>query len=281
MKIDAHQHIWNLNKVDYPWLVPEYGPIYRTFEAQELEPQLQRAGINKTVLVQAMDSYEDTDYMLETASSYDWIGGVVGWVPLNRPIEAARMLDNYAANPFFKGVRHLIHEEWDPNWIIRPTVIEGLRILASFGFTFDVAAAFPNHLGHIPYLATEVPNLRMVIDHLAKPPTKPELWSKWAEQMAGAAAYPNVYAKISGLNTALSNLWPNQGAERYVDFVIEQFGAERLMYGGDWPVALLNGDYDSVWSGTLSLLEKYAEETKAAILGRTADKFYRISGGAS
>jgi L-fuconolactonase len=278
LRVDAHQHFWNLNKVNYPWLVPEYGPIYRTFEAQELEPQLHKAGIDKTIVVQAMNSYEDTNYMLETAAAFDWIGGVVGWVPLNKPDEAARKLEEYTANSLFKGVRHLIHEEKDPDWIIQPAVIEGLKLLAEFQLTFDVVAVFPNHLKHIPYLAEQVPNLRMVIDHLAKPPFKQVDWEQWAEQLGQAAVYSNVFAKISGLNTALSNLWPGQEIQRYVDYAYEKFSANRLMFGSDWPVAILNGDYDSVWRETLTLLKKYPQEAIDAILGGTAEKFYGITG---
>jgi L-fuconolactonase len=276
MKVDAHQHFWNLDKVSYPWLVPEYGPIYRTFEAPELEPLLKAAGIDMTILVQSMDSYEDTDYMLETAAAFDWIGGVVGWVPLDRPDEAARMLERYAANPNFKGVRHLIHEEKDPDWVIRPEVIEGLTILAGFGLTFDIVAVFPNHLKHVPYLAEQVPNLRMVIDHLAKPPIREQGWEPWAGQLAEAASHPHVFAKISGLNTAASDDWSAKELRRYVDFAIEQFGANRLMFGSDWPVAILNGDYPSVWKATLEILEHYSPDEVDAILGGTAQSFYRL-----
>ncbi len=276
MKVDAHQHFWNLAQVDYPWLGPEYGPIYRTFEAQDLEPHLLEAGIDRTVLVQAMDSYEDTDYMLEAAAAHDWIGAVVGWVPLNRPDEAARRLEHYGNNRYFKGVRHLIHEEKDPDWVVQPTVIEGLKLLAESGLTFDVVAVFPNHLKHVPYLAEQVPELRMVIDHLAKPPIKIKGWEPWASQLAAAAAYPNVYAKLSGLNTAASADWSASELQRYVDYAIERFGANRLMFGSDWPVANLNGDYGTVWRETKKTLAGCSKEDADAILGGTAAAFYRL-----
>ncbi len=276
MRIDAHQHFWNLDKVSYPWLVPEYGPIYRTFEAPELEPHIRAAGIDRTILVQAMNSYEDTDYMLDTAEAYDWIGGVVGWVPLDRPDEAASKLKEYANNPYFKGVRHLIHEEPDPDWVIRPQVIEGLKALASFGLTFDVVAVFPNHLKHVPFLAEQVPDLRLVIDHLAKPPIRDKGWEPWAGQLARAASYANVYAKVSGLNTAASEQWSAVELQRYVDYAIEVFGADRLMFGSDWPVAILNGDYASVWRETQVTLAGRSAVEVDAILGGTAAAFYRI-----
>jgi L-fuconolactonase len=277
MIIDAHQHFWNLDKVKYPWLVPAYGPIYRTIEALELEPQLLRAGVDKTVIVQAMDSYEDTDYMLETAAGYDWVGGVVGWVPLTNPDEAGRKLEEYTKNPVFKGIRHLIHEEKDLDWILQDSVIEGLKVLASFDMSFDVVAVFPNHLKHIPTIAEKVPNLKMVIDHMAKPPIKDRQWEPWSTQLAEAAKYPQVFAKISGLNTAADwETWSADDLKPYMDYALKTFGANRLMFGSDWPVALLAGDYAKVWEETNKAIEGYSPEDRAAILGGTAASFYRI-----
>ncbi|RXZ84319.1 hypothetical protein EBB07_02655 [Paenibacillaceae bacterium] len=276
MKVDAHQHFWNLEKNSYPWLVPSFGPIYRTFEAPELAPLLQEAGIDKTIIVQAMDSYEDTDYMLETAAAYDWVGGVVGWVPLNRPQEAERMLDHYIQNPLFKGIRHLIHEESDPDWVVQPSVIEGLRLLEERGLSFDVVAVFPNHLKHVPTLAEQLPNLRMVIDHLAKPPIKTQQLEPWASELAHAASYPNVYAKLSGLNTAASEQWSAVELQPCIDIALQSFGASRLMFGSDWPVALLNGDYAAVWQETGKALAACSDAEREAIQGKTAAAFYRI-----
>jgi L-fuconolactonase len=280
MIIDSHQHFWNLDKVKYPWLTSEYGPIYRTIEAPELEPQLREVGVDKTVIVQAMDSYEDTNYMLETASKYDWVGGIVGWVPLNNPDEAGKRLAEFTKNSVFKGVRHLIHEEKDPDWILQDSVIEGLRILASFGMTFDVVAVFPNHLKHVPTIAEKVPNLKMVLDHLAKPPIKDKQWEPWTTQLQEVAKYPQVYAKLSGLNTAADwETWSANDLKPYIDFAVETFGANRLMFGSDWPVALLAGDYAKVWTEANKAIADYTKEAKADILGGTAAEFYRIGLG--
>ncbi|KIL40424.1 hypothetical protein SD70_13480 [Gordoniibacillus kamchatkensis] len=276
MKVDSHQHFWNLDKVSYPWLVPSYGPIYRTFEAPELEPLLKAAGIDKTVIVQAMNSYEDTDYMLETAANYEWVAGVVGWVPLNLPDEAAAKLEAYTLNPYFKGIRHLIHEEQDPDWVVRDDVIEGLKVLAGFGLTFDVVAVFPNHLKHVPTLAEKVPNLKMVIDHLAKPPIQAKQMEPWAGQLARAAEYPQVYAKVSGLNTAAGEGWSADDLQPYIDFAMKHFGAERLMFGSDWPVANLAGDYAQVWEETNKALAAFSPSEREAVLGGTAVKFYNL-----
>ena len=279
LKVDTHQHFWNMDKVDYPWLVPEYGPIYANFEAADLEPLLKQVGMDKTVIVQAADSYEDTDSMLNTAAEQDWVAGVVGWVPLLSPDETARKLDEeYGKNPWFKGMRHLIHEETDLNWVLQDKVIESLKLLAERNLTFDVVAVYPNHIGHVPALSAKVPNLKMVVDHLAKPPTDPTEWKKWRGLMAAAAENPNVYAKVSGLNTATADFenWTWENIKPSIDTAMELFGAERLMFGSDWPVAILAGTYKKVYEETGKAIADYSDADKEAIWGKTGNAFYNL-----
>ncbi|MEO0560978.1 MAG: amidohydrolase family protein [Chloroflexota bacterium] len=279
VRIDTHQHFWNLDKVAYPWLVPEYGPIYDTFEAPDLEPQLQASNIDKTVIVQSMDSYADTDFMLDIAANNDWVAGVVGWVPLLDPAETARKLEEYGANAYFKGMRHLIHEEKHPDWVIQKQVVESLQLLADQGLTFDVVAVFPNHLKHVPTLVEKVPNLKMVIDHLAKPPQGEEDRAIWKEQLAAAAQSENVYAKISGLNTVTPDFenWTYEDIKPMIDYALEQFGPSRLMFGSDWPVAILAGDYAKVVTETEKALADLADEDKQMIWETTPKQFYNLS----
>ncbi|GAA2874163.1 amidohydrolase family protein [Streptosporangium fragile] len=275
--IDAHQHFWNLETGSYPWLTPAAGPIHRTFEPEELLPQLAAAGVERTVLVQAADSYADTDAMLAQADAHDFIAAVVGWVPLNRPDEAAEALERYRRHPRFAGVRHLIHDDPDPDWVIQDSVIEGLGLLAEAGLPFDVVAVLPRHLEHVPVLAERVPGLRLVIDHLAKPPIKDKGWEPWASLIARAAEHPNVHAKVSGLNTAADPVtWTADDLRPYVDHALEVFGPDRLMFGSDWPVAILAGDYAKVWKETGALLAGLTEADRAAVLGGTAARFYGI-----
>ena len=151
--IDTHQHLWNLDRVAYPWLVPAFGPIARTFEPPELAPQLAPAGVAYTVLVQSDNSYADTGYMLEMAAAYPWIIGVVGWVPLLYPDVAGRAIERFKVNPLFRGMRHLIHNEADPKWLLQDRVIEGLKLLADAGLTFDVVATLPEHMACIPVIS--------------------------------------------------------------------------------------------------------------------------------
>ena len=277
MKVDSHQHFWNLSEVEYSWLVPAYGPIYATFGPGDLAPQLKQAGIDRTVLVQSANSYEDTASMLVHSDVHDWIGAVIGWVNLLDPAETEKRISMYKRHPKFRGIRHLIHEEKDPDWVIQPVVIESLKILAAHGMIFEVVAVFPNHLKHVPTLASRIPNLTMVIDHLAKPPIAAKQMAPWSDQLKAAASFPNVHAKVSGLNTAASANWNADELKPYIDFAIECFGAGRLMFGGDWPVAILAGDYAQVWRETQAALAGRPQSEIDAILGNTAQRVYKIS----
>jgi L-fuconolactonase len=160
---------------------------------------------------------------------------------------------------------------------VQTDVLEGLSLLASVGLTFDVSAEFPKHLKHIPAIAERIPNLKIVIDHLAKPPIKQKQMEPWASQMKLAASYPNVYAKISGLNTAADwDTWSASDIQPYIDYAFEAFGAERLMFGSDWPVANLAGDYGVVWEATRKALQDRSPAEKASIFGGTAKNFYNL-----
>ena len=283
--IDAHQHFWNLDRVAYPWLTAMGGPICRNFEPPELIPQLAAAGVDATVVVQAMDSAADTAYMLEQAAAHPFIAAVVGWVPLDRPDEAAAALDRYLSGEHgrarFAGVRHLIHEEPDPDWLLRETVIEGLRLLAELGLTFDVVAQV-RHLRHVPVLAERVPGLRMVIDHLGKPPIAAGQWEPWASLLRAAADCPGVHAKISGLGTeAHPDTWTASDLQRYVDHAIDVFGPGRLMFGSDWPVSVLAGGYPKVWPETGKVLSGLPADDRAQIYGGTAMRFYHLGQSAA
>jgi L-fuconolactonase len=283
MIVDSHQHFWDPAKVEYPWLVPAYGPIYRAFEPSELEPQLAAAGVDRTVLVQSANSYADTDSMLAHAAVHEWIGAVVGWVPLEDAGEAARILDSrYLANPKFKGIRHLNHTESDPDWLVRPAVIDGLRVLQERGLVYEVVAVFPLHLGHVPTLARACPGLTIVIDHLAKPPIASGDYDAWKADLRAAADYSNVHAKVSGLNTAADwETWTAADLRESVGHALEVFGPKRLMFGSDWPVAILAGDYAKVWRETNAVLDDLgvAGTDRAAILGDNAAALYSLGGG--
>jgi L-fuconolactonase len=277
--IDTHQHLWDLSKVEYSWLVPEYGPLYRTYLPAELEPQLAPAGVIATVLVQSANSYADTVYMLDQADVHPWMIGVVGWVPLLDPEETGRALERFTSNPYFRGMRHLIHEEVNPYWLLQEPIYESLQLLAEQGLTFDVVATKHEHLECVHQLSERVPELRMVVDHLAQPPFQAGEPGQWGEDMSIAARNPNVYAKISGLGTASGNWegWSADDIRGLVDWAIERFGPERCMGGGDWPVSVLAGGYVKAWTAYREILSQRPLAEQEQILHKTAMAFYGVS----
>lgn len=277
MRIDAHQHVWEIESGLYPTLAALPAPANRSYEPGELLPQLIATGIDATVLVQAEDHHEDTAAMLAHAREHDWIAGVVGWLPLLDPAATAAGIAAWGREPLLVGMRHLIHDEPDPRWLLRPQVIESLRLLAAAGIPFDVVAVLPEHLELVPRVAEQVPGLRMVVDHLAKPPIAAGGWEPWASLLAEAAAVPGVHAKVSGLNTAADPAsWSAAALRRYVDHALELFGADRLMFGGDWPIARLAGEYADVVRETDALLTELPPAEQAAIWGGTAERFYGL-----
>ena len=281
--IDTHQHFWLQDAVTYPWLVPEFGPLYADFGPPDLEPQLEELGVDGTIIVQSSDTYIDTHRMLAQADENEWVLGVVGWVPLRDPTEAARKLDQeWLPHKAFCGIRHLIHEEADPDWILRPDVIGGLSVLAERGVPFDVVAVFPGHLRHVPAISEKVPNLRMVVDHLAKPPIGSGDLSVWEGELRAAAESPNVFAKVSGLNTAVGReVWDFSDLAPSIEIAVDAFGPERLMFGSDWPVAILAGTYRSVLHETVAALDAIGLDPadQQAIFADTASRFYGRGSG--
>lgn len=275
--VDAHLHLWNLTEVEHTWLGPDYGPINRNFEADDLPARLRTAGVDKAVLVQSANNYEVNAYMLKVADYTDWIGAVVGWVDLMNPEDTRRRLEMYSQHPRFRGVGHLLSVEDNPDWVAQPVVLESLKVLEEMNILFEVAAVYPFSLKHVPALAEAVPNLKLVVNHLAKPPIKERKLSPWTDQLELASAHPNVYAKISGLNTAADwETWSSADLKPYIDFAIDTFGADRLMAGSDWPVCTLSGSYQAVWLETQNALEGHSRHDIDAIMGGTAARLYRL-----
>ncbi len=275
-RIDAHHHLWDVETGGFDWPTPEHGPIYRTFTAADLEPLLEEGAIDGTIIVQNANTLADTDSMLAVAAAAPWVRGVVGWVPLDDPVAAVTALGE-RAGPTLVGVRHLIHYEPDPDWLLRPAVLAGLREVASRGLTFDVVAVFPNHLRHVPTLADALPDLTLVIDHLAKPPYRRAGWDTWREQVAAAAQRPNVVAKVSGLTTAVGLGWTVEELWPALEVALEAFGAGRLLFGSDWPVCLLASSYAAHLEALERVIGGLTPDERAAIMGGTATRVYRLA----
>lgn len=276
--IDSHQHIWNPSTVAYPWLGPHLAPLNRVFEFEELLPTLERFNVDFTIQVQAADNHEDTHLMRSCAAKNKQVIGIVGYAPLQNPDEVQATLDTWKDDRLMVGVRNLIHDQPDPSWLVRGNVLESLSILASEKYPFDVSAELPEHLSAVLEISETQPDLRMVIDHLAKPPIGLGDDSEWRAMMRDVARNPLTYAKVSGLYSATGNLsdWNTDLLRPFFDFAMETFGPRRLMFGGDWPVNLLAGGYQKVWSGLQPLFDSLSESEKEAILGKNAIDFYGL-----
>ena len=276
--IDAHQHVWNLDRAVYDWLGPELAPIDRTIEFAELVPSLRRAGVDGTVLVQSADNPEDTALMRDVAAVNPEVVAVVGYLPLDRPEEVAEQIESFRRDPLMVGVRNLIHNIPDPEWLLRPEVDESLGLLESAGLTFDLVAVLPEHLALVPVLVERHPDLRIVIDHLAKPPIGLQDREPWWTLIAQAAQAPRVTAKVSGLYsaTADSSAWTTELIRPYFERAVELFGPSRLMFGGDWPISVLSGGYERVWNGLGPLFAALDETDRDRVLSGTAIEFYGI-----
>jgi L-fuconolactonase len=274
--IDAHHHFWDPATVEIPWLGPESGPLLRSFWPADLLPERVAACVRRTVLVQSANSDEDTDFMLSLAAMDSSIGAVVAWLDLLDPRRAAARLDVLESSGVVRGIRHLVHDEADPHWILRPPVLESLALVEDRELVLELPAVFPRQLGDVPVLAERFPRLRIVIDHLGKPPLDGDL-APWRTAFAAAGRYPNVYAKLSGLNTATRCTdWTAETFRPAFEAALELLGPERLLAGSDWPVLVLNGDYGRVWQATLELLAGLAPPDRDAILRGNAIDLYRI-----
>ena len=276
MRIDSHQHFWQHNTTDYVWMSEEHNSLKRNFLPEHLLPLLDACKIDGTIAVQARQMMKETDFLLELAANHSIIKGVVGWVPLNRPDEASAALEVLVKNRIFKGVRNLIHDYPDPKWILKPEVLEGIGLLDSHKLVMDFVSVNSEHLSCLPVIAEKYPNLKIVIDHLSKPDIKNSVWEPWASEMAQLAKYPNIYAKISGLNTVSANNWSFKDWLPYVDHIVSVFGSNRTMLGGDWPVILLANDYQTVWKAQIEAISHFSSEQQEDIKHRTATKFYSL-----
>jgi L-fuconolactonase len=279
LTIDTHQHFWNLQREPMPWMTPEHAVIARDFEPYDLRPLLDVCGIDRTILVQSACTDGDTDAMFADAAEHDWIAAVTAWVDLVSRVTAEARLYALAAQPALRGIRHLIHEEPDPHWILQASVLESLAAAEERGLVLELPCVFPRHLGDLPELAERFPGLTIVIDHLGKPPLGTERMREWATALRRAAKFPNVCAKISGLNTMLANrAWAASDLRPAIDVAVDCFGPDRLMCGSDWPVALLNGTYSHVWHETVAATTEVAGAAAARlILEDTPARLYRLA----
>jgi len=275
--IDAHQHVWDLERAAYPWLGPHLPLWNRTFELAEIAATLEANDVGATVLVQSADNDQDTDLMIAVADENPQVAGIVAYLPLDRPQVAHERLSVLRKDPRVVGVRVMIHRMPDPDWILRPEVDEGLTVLELAGVPLDYPAVLPRHLEHVPTLVERHPDLPIVIDHLGGPPIGEPQTEPWWTLIGAAAAAPGVHAKLSGLYPYSDPIsWSVPQLQPFVDRALELFGPPRLMYGGDWPISIAAGGYGRVLSGLLETLSGLADTEREQVLAGTARRFYRL-----
>ncbi len=281
--VDTHVHVWDIERSDLYWMTPELEhllrPLRRTFTPDDLDPLRQAVGVDQVVIVQAARSAWDHAWWFQLAETYPWITGVVGWVDLEAP-EVGQQLDRYRQHPSFRGVRATAENEPDPDWLAHPSVRRGIRAVAERGLTLDLLVR-TEHLPHVPRLAEENPDLRLVIDHLAKPPIASGELSLWRERMAALVPYPNIWCKVSGLLTEAGPSPTAEAIRPVVAFALEQFGVSRLLWGSDWPVSTLAADYVATFRTLLEALGSLAEADRAALFGGNALRVYGLPAGDS
>ena len=276
MKIDSHHHLWAINDTDYVWMTEAHAVIRRDFLAPELDAVLDGSGIDATVAVQARQMVGETEFLLGVADANPRVRGVVGWVPLcvngGEPY-----LERYAAHPRLRGVRHVVHDEPDDDFILRPDFNEGIRNLRKYGLLYDILIFWKHLLQTIRFVDMH-PEQPFVVDHIAKPRiARAAFDAEWAAGIRELAKRGNVSCKISGMITEVRDAeWDADLLRPYFDTVLEAFGPQRVMYGSDWPVCLLRGSYASWVHAVGELASKLSAGEQAAFWGGNAERIYQL-----
>lgn len=277
--IDAHQHFWQLDKpFEYGWLQnPDLAAINHDYLPHDLKQNIDKVGVKQTVFVQTQHNVEENRWVLEMAEENDFIAGVVGWVDLAGE-QCEEQLLEFKDQPKFVGIRHVVQDETDDDFIIQPNVIRGLKVLQKHGVPYELLF-YVKHLNHAETLAKELTDLKMVINHLSKPRIKDQSFDDWLPQLQAAAKYPNMYCKLSGMITEADWAnWKPADLKPYVQHALDAFGPERCMYGSDWPVCELAGTYEEVFNALKEALGPISEDEQKLIFGDTAKKFYGLKG---
>jgi L-fuconolactonase len=276
MRIDSHQHFWKASRGDYHWMGPAVPVLCRDYLPEDLQPLLAKNRIDKTILVQAAQTRAETDFLLDLAVRHDFIAGVIGWLDMDSPNFSAE-LELYSKKPKFLGIRPMLQDLADDDWILRPRVMDSLKAIAERDIPFEFLT-FTRHLLHVLKALDTVPNLRAVVDHVSKPEIKNQKLDPWRSLMADVAKHKNVYCKLSGMITE-ANLknWTPDDLRPYVEHVLKYFGPDRVMYGSDWPVCLLAGTYDRVINALQIILKPHLNaQQEADVFGGNAARFYEL-----
>jgi L-fuconolactonase len=273
--IDSHHHLWKYNPHDYVWMTGEMESLRRDFLITDLKPLMRETGVSGLVTVQARQSVDETEWLLNLAKQHQEIRGVVGWVPLVEE-NVGDILSEFTATPALKGVRHVLHDEPDDDYMLRPNFNRGIRQLRRFGLTYDILI-FERHLPQTIRFVQQHPDQVFIVDHIAKPRIRDSVISPWRERLIELASYPNVFCKVSGMVTeARWQEWTDHELAPYFEIVLGAFGPERLMFGSDWPVLTLSSDYER-WVRTFrEAIAALTVDEQASITTRTATEAYKL-----
>lgn len=275
--IDCHQHFWVWGKRAHKFPPAAGTRLDRDFTPADLRPQLKKNGVDGTILVQSINDLDETYEFLDLSRAIDYVLGVVGWVPLTDPAACATALENVKSRGKLVGIRPLIAYEPDPDWLLQASVRESLGLLAQAGLVFEAIPVNERQFDAVLTVASAMPGLKVVLNHLGNPPVPEQGWEPWATYVKGAAELPNMAIKLSaGLALVIRWKWSTGEIRRYADYAIELFGPERVMAGSNWPVVELGGTFGEVWSGLTDLLAGLTPVERAAVLGGSAQRIYRL-----
>ncbi|MDF2377957.1 MAG: amidohydrolase family protein [Verrucomicrobiales bacterium] len=272
MIIDAHQHFWKPSRGDYGWLTPELELLYRDFLPRDLKPLLDSCGVEKTILVQAAPTRAETEFMLELAREHEFIAGVVGWIDFEAA-DAAAQIGDLSGDPLLLGLRPMIQDIPDVDWILRSQNEAAFAAMVNHHLVFD-ALVLPIHLKNLLSVVVRFPDLRVVIDHAAKPSIRTGVQESWFREMEDLAQHPQVSCKVSGLVTEAGPDWKPGDLTPVIDHLIAVFGPNRLIWGSDWPVLNLAGDYGQWFEVANEALQECTETDRSAVFGGNAERIY-------
>ena len=275
MVIDSHQHFWKYEPVKHSWIDDDMSVIRRDFSPSDLAKVYQENSIDGCVAVQADQTLEETDFLIDLASINNFIKGIVGWVDL-RAENIENVLEKYSTDKIVKGFRHVVQGEADHNFLLRPNFSRGISLLEKYNFTYDILV-FPHQLGSVLEFVKKFPHQKFVIDHIAKPYIKDGYFEGWATMMTAIGKHENVSCKMSGMVTEADfNIWTPEQIHPYMDTVLEAFGSKRILFGSDWPVCLVAGNYSKIKKLTTDFISQLSKIEQNSIMGNNAIEFYNL-----
>ena len=276
MNIDAHQHFWQYSREEFGWIGEQEQVLQRDFLPSDLKVIFEQNNVDGCIAVQARQSMEETEWLLSLAEHHAIVKGVVGWIDLSA-VDLQHRLDQFSAHQALKGFRHVLQDEPDPDFMLAPEFINGVRTLAKNNYSYDILV-FSYQLAEVCKFVSQLPVMRLVLDHIAKPQIAAGVgYELWCTHINELASYQHVYCKVSGMVTEAShNNWQPEQFTKYLDVVFAAFGPERIMFGSDWPVCLLAAEYQQVKAILENYVKQHYPDHLSQVFGKNAIDFYQL-----